>query len=106
MPTSEQQDAFNALRQDWDLTTADAISEEEIIQLLTARVLYYLEREAEPFFQLMYRLDISEKKLNAVMNEEDVAERIARLIYERQMQKIHSRHTNKKSEPYDPELSW
>jgi aspartate/glutamate racemase len=106
MDNRDIQEAAVALREQWDLQLPELVSEEQILAQLTRRVIVLLERGPESFFQLMYRLDISEKKLNAVMNEEDVAERIARLIYERQMQKIHSRHTNKKSEPYDPELSW
>lgn len=107
MDNRDIQEAAVALREQWDLQLPDLVSEEQILAQLTRRVIVLLERGPDTFFQLMYRLDISEKKLNAVMNEEDVAERIARLIYDRQMQKIQSRHANKKSgEPYDPELSW
>ncbi|MGN6566653.1 MAG: hypothetical protein ACTHJ0_01810 [Flavipsychrobacter sp.] len=107
MDNRDIQEAAIALREQWDLQLPDLVSEEQILAQLTRRVIVLLERGPDTFFQLMYRLDISEKKLNAVMNEDDVAERIARLIYDRQMQKIQSRHANKKnSEPYDPELSW
>lgn len=107
MDNRDIQEAAVALQAQWDLQLPDLVSEGQILAQLTKRVIVLLERGPESFFQLMYRLDISEKKLNAVMNEEDVATRIARLIYDRQMQKIQSRHANRKSsEPYDPELSW
>ena len=96
-----------ALKQDWDLQLPDNLSEEAILKLLADRVVLVLERGPETFFQLMYRLDISEKKLTVVLDDDDVAMKIARLIYDRQLQKIQSRLTNKvNKETDDPELRW
>ena len=101
------QEAAIALKQDWDLQLPDTLSEEAILRLLADRIVTILERGAETFFQLMYRLDISEKKLNAVLQDDDVAGKIARLIYDRQLQKIQSRLTNKvNKDDDDPELKW
>lgn len=101
------QEAALALKQDWDLQLPDTLSEETILKLLADRIVKVLERGPETFFQLMYRLDISEKKLNAVLQDDDVAHKIARLIYDRQLQKIQSRLANRKtSESDDPELKW
>ena len=101
------QETAIALGQDWGLLLPDTLSEEAILKLLAGRIVTILERGPETFFQLMYRLDISEKKLNAVMQDEDVAAKIARLIYDRQLQKIQSRIANRKtSESDDPELKW
>ncbi len=101
------QEAAIALGQDWDLRLPDMLSEEVILKLLADRIVTILERGPETFFQLMYRLDISEKKLNAVLRDDDVAAKIARLIYDRQIQKIQSRLANRKtSESDDPELKW
>jgi len=101
------QEAAFALKSDWDLQLPDSLSEEAILKLLADRVVLILERGPETFFQLMYRLDISEKKLNAILNDDDVAAKIARLIYDRQLQKIQSRLTNKvEKDNNDPELKW
>ncbi|MFI5196118.1 MAG: hypothetical protein ACHQD8_03445 [Chitinophagales bacterium] len=100
------QEAAIALQNDWDLQLPDTLSEEAILKLLADRVVTILERGPETFFQLMYRLDISEKKLNAVLQDDDVAGKIARLIYDRQLQKIQSRLANKVSKDDDPELKW
>jgi hypothetical protein len=101
------QQTAEALQQQWDIQLPNIISEETILKQLTNRVIYYLEKGPEAFFQLMYRLDISEKKLNGVMNEEDVAAKIARLIFDRQLQKIQSRQAYKKEHSTeDPELKW
>jgi aspartate/glutamate racemase len=96
----------SALQKDWDLRLAE-VTEDAILRQLADRVVLVLERGPETFFQLMYRLDISEKKLNAVMQGDDVAMKIARLIYDRQLQKIQSRMANRKAaENDDPELKW
>ena len=95
------------LKDDWDLQIPDILSEEAILKLLADRVVLILERGPDTFFQLMYRLDISEKKLNAILDDEDVAGKIARLIYDRQLQKIKSRMENKPTNTEtDPELKW
>ena len=88
------QEAAIALQQEWGLTVPDVLSEEEILRLLAERVARLTENGAEQFYQLMYRLDISEKKLAAVLGDDNVAARIARLIYDRQIQKIISRRVN------------
>ena len=101
------QETALALGRDWDLVLPDTLSEEELLKRLADRIVTILERGPETFFQLMYRLDISEKKLNMVLQEDDVAARIARLIYDRQLQKIHSRLTNRMNvQNDDPELKW
>ncbi len=95
-----------ALQKDWDLRLAE-VTEDAILRQLADRVVLILERGPETFFQLMYRLDISEKKLGAVMQGDDVAMKIARLIYDRQLQKIQSRMANRKAaDNDDPELKW
>ena len=101
------QETASALKEDWDLQLPDILSEETILRLLAERIVVILERGAETFFQLMYRLDISEKKLNAVLQQDDVPMKISRLIYDRQLQKIKSRRENRmKSSSDDPELKW
>ena len=107
MADSIIQETAVALRDDWDLQLPDTLSEEAILQLLADRIVTIIERGSETFFQLMSRLDISEKKLNAVLQEEDVPMKIARLIYDRQLQKIVSRHENRMQQQNDdPELKW
>lgn len=101
------EEAAFALKRDWDITLPHELTEEAILQLLADRVVLLLERGPETFFQTMYRLDISEKKLTAILNDEHVAVKIARLIYDRQLQKIQSRQANKGAkESGDPDLAW
>lgn len=96
-----------ALRDDWDLVLPPTLSEEAILKLLADRVVLLIERGPDAFYQLMYRLDISEKKLNAILGDEHMAAKIAWLIYERQLQKIESRRKNKSERTdTDQELKW
>ncbi len=104
---STLQEAAMALRQDWDLQLPDTVSEEEIVKLLAQRIVAILERGPDAFYQLMYRVDISEKKLNAAISDADVALKIAQLVYNRQLEKIRSRREHRaKRENDDPELNW
>ena len=96
-----------ALQRDWGLQLPDQLSEEAIFHLLAQKIVGVLERGPEVFFQLMYRLDVSEKKLNEVMLDQDVVAKIARLVYDRQLQKIQSRQAFRESkDENDPELKW
>jgi len=101
------QETASALQHDWELVLPGTLSEDALLQLLADRIVTILERGPETFFQLMYRLDISEKRLNAVLGDDDVPQKIARLVYDRQLQKIQSRLNNRmNTEDSDPELKW
>lgn len=108
MADSTTQEIAEILKRDWEISLPDTISEEEILRQLTNRVARLIESGPENFFQLMYRLDISEKKLNAVIGDDDVAGKIARLVYDRQLQKIKSRELfrNTNTVKDDEDLSW
>lgn len=107
MPDETINEAALALRDEWDIQLPETLTEEALLLLLADRIVTILERGAETFYQLMYRLDIPEKKLNAVLGDDNVPEQIARLIYDRQLQKIKSRQENRmKRDTSDPEMSW
>ena len=100
-------EAAQMLQQEWGMEVPQLISEETILKMLAHRVVELLEKNTETFFQLMYVLDIPEKKVHSAMHEQDFAEQIARLIYDRQIQKIHTRKYFKdaRQDP-DPDLKW
>jgi len=100
-------EAVTALKNEWELSLPESVSEEDLLQRLADKIVRVIEQGPEAFFQLMYRLDIPEKKLNASLHEADIAKRVAQLVFERQLQKIQSRQQNKvKREEDDPELRW
>jgi hypothetical protein len=102
------QEAAVAIQAEWGIEMPLLFSEKEILAMITKRVIELLEQTPEQFLQLMYRLDISETKLHGVLQEADEAKQIARLIYDRQMQKIVSRKMHKAATPpdEDADLKW
>jgi hypothetical protein len=86
------------------------LTEEAILQLLADKIAGIVASGQQPFYQLMYRVDISEKKLAQIAGGDDIAQKIARLVYDRQVQKLQSRMAHRKfretQNPDDPELTW
>lgn len=97
-----------ALQRDWALQLPKVLSEDVIIRLLADRLVQIIQKGPEAFFQLMYRLDIPEKRLNAAIGDADAAASIARLVYNRQLQKIESRrvHKTEVKDDEDADLRW
>ena len=82
------------------LTLSDSFSlahvsdEAEWFQLLTGRIDYLIQTDFNKLVHILYRLDINEAKLSKMLQEHpgtDAAEIIARMIVERQREKIQSR---------------
>lgn len=68
------------------------ISEEEFIQALTEKVAYFLEYRLDYFLSLLYRLDILEVDIKrALIGNLNPAEAFARLIIERQKQRLRTK---------------
>jgi hypothetical protein len=100
-------DTATALRAEWGIQPSGNLSEEEILQLLAQKITEILQQGPDVFYQLMYRLDISERKLNEVTGCKDAAQQIARLIYNRQLEKIKSRYLNRQNKDnIEPDLKW
>jgi len=107
MPDNVLNEAAIAFQKEWGIALPEIISEGTILQALEQAVVSQLQKRPESFFQLMYRLDISEQKVNAAMQTDNAPARIARLIYDRQLQKIQSRQQYKTdNEEDDEELKW
>ena len=91
----------------YELVLPETVDEEMLLKILEQKVIEWIQSGAEEFFQMLYRLDISEKKIKEVLHNEDIAKRIAQLIYERQIQKYNSRINNKTTtEEKDKDLLW
>jgi hypothetical protein len=102
----EQKVLVKELPADLQLSGDLFVSEAEILAALARKVEDMLQYNRDVFFQLMYRLDILEPKLRVALQQQDVPMAIARLIYERQTEKIVSRRDNKGPQPIDDDLSW
>jgi hypothetical protein len=66
----------------------------EIREKLLVLINEFINKDFQALIQLLYRIDVSEKKIRVYLNEkskEDSASVLADLIIERQLQKIESR---------------
>ena len=69
----------------------DHLNEDELILLIEDRVKYYLDNEKELLVSYLYRLDIPQAQVNAVMRLTNVIppeKSLAMLIYKRQLERI------------------
>jgi hypothetical protein len=104
--SKEQKALVHGLPDDLRIVEEAYLSEEDFLNALAPKVAYMLQYDSGVFFQLLYKMDVLESKLKIAMQSADVPMAIARLILERQMEKIISRRTNPASESQDEELSW
>jgi hypothetical protein len=96
-----------AIAKELGIQVPQKVSEEELLGLLAEKVAKVVQEGQDAFYSLMYRLDISERQLNRVAGTNDVAWKVARLIYERQLEKARSRVVNRQQrQDDDPELKW
>lgn len=106
---AELSELVKTLRDSWELDIQDTFSEEEILLQLGRKLSRLLERNPEEFFQLLYRIDIPEHKLNTVLQQTDALGVLAKMIYDRQLEKIQSRQKYKgyfDNDKVDGELRW
>lgn len=97
------------VREPFELENASPpASEDALLALLADRVAEMLERQPEYLMSLLYRLDVLEKKIRPVM-QPDAPEPanwgLARLILERQKQRIQTKRTIK-PEPLEGMEGW
>lgn len=102
----EQKALVSTLPEDLRLVEESYLSEEDFLNALAPKVAYMMQYNSGVFFQLLYKMDVLEPKLKIAMQEADVPMAIARLILERQMEKIVSRREFPSTESEDEELSW
>ena len=90
--------------------TEEELNHQKMIDLLADKIAYMLEYQLEQLFSMMYRLDVSEEKLKAALmpNAEEPANvGLAKLIIERQMQRLHTKAFYKQEELGSEEaLKW
>lgn len=90
----------------WQLDIPPDWQEAEILAALSQKITLLLSREPETFFQIMYRLDIPEAKLNQALYATNPPDAIARLIWQRQWEKARSRKDHRSEDTPDDDLKW
>lgn len=82
----------------------DIISEERLLELLSQQMDWMIEHRLEQLMSMMYRLDIDERKVARALSPsgpEAPALALARLVLERQKQRIFTKRHYKQSFPKD-----
>ncbi|MEJ2614924.1 MAG: hypothetical protein P8Z35_08200 [Ignavibacteriaceae bacterium] len=85
---------FSEISPEFLLSTADIKSIEEMKRYLSAKINILLEEKYDSLINILYRIDVDDKKLEGVFSsgrKENIPDKIADLIIERQLQKIHYR---------------
>ena len=84
----------------------EMLSESDLYEAIKARVTYFLETNPELLMSYLYRLDVLEVKINAVLAPDSPVapiEGLSRLILERQKERI---ETKKKFKSEPPIPGW
>ena len=94
----------------WELAPVKA--EESLEAALAEKINVLIQRDFDKLLQLLYRIDINEQRLRRLLLEnegEDAGKIIARLIMERQWEKMESRRQfrqDKTTDEHDGEERW
>ena len=79
-----------------EIPSSEVSSAEDFQQILTKLIRHLLDNDFERLINGLYRIDVSEEKVKLAMaTTDDVAEQIALLIIEREMQKVTTREKYK-----------
>lgn len=101
-----EEEDIRSLADSWQVQLPPELTEEELLNLLSERISRLLAHDTELFFQIMYRLDISEARLNEALGAANPPDAIARLIWNRQWKKAKSRKEHPPAGTPDDELKW
>lgn len=95
---SEESKILDALiRTDWKIEVNKSATEADLLDALAFEIDKMIQHDFSRLIQLLYRIDISEKKLKDLLNKNKQANAgklIAHLIIERQKEKIRYRKEN------------
>lgn len=89
---------------DVNYTEKHLVSREALIAWLSAHIVYMLQHEMEKLLQLLYRIDVNEKKVKAAFAQSNpgmIAPAIAELILDRELQKAQSRFAHKNKDAHE-----
>lgn len=109
MESEESKILENLIRADWKIDLKKSATEEDLVNALAFEINSMIQNDFYRLIQLLYRIDISEKKLKELLNKNrqaDAGKIIAHMIIERQKEKIRYRkeHPPENSNLSDEEL--
>jgi len=84
--------------------TEKLLPEEELLRLLSEQIAYLIDHKVEVLFSLMYRLDVDENRVNAALAPfapEPANVGLAKLVLERQKQRVYTKQYYKPEKPWN-----
>jgi hypothetical protein len=105
-------ESFLVIQDDLEIQNSSdhsAIDEEEMIIMIERRIAEMMEKDMDLLLSYLYRLDISENKINGCLNPDSPFHPytcLATLIWERQKQRIRTKQQFKSDEGIDEEWQW
>lgn len=78
------------------------ITEQELLNYLSDAIAYMIEHKLDFLLSLLYRLDVSERKINEALlpgNTEDAPNALAKLVLERQKQRVATKRAYREKNP-------
>lgn len=106
MMDARQDDIIPYINKDFSLELSHNISEDELAYFLSEHINDMIVHDMPKLIRLLYRVDISEKKLKQMLSENKNYQAgmiIARMVIERQKEKARSRATFKQDIPNNSE---
>jgi hypothetical protein len=98
------QDIIPLLNKELSLELSEKLVISELEQQLTGHINHLINTDFEKLIYYLYRIDVNETKMKELLQQqggENAAQLIARLIIDRQLQKIKSRSEHKASNTDD-----
>lgn len=78
------------------------LTEQELLDYLAKAIAYMIEHKMDFLLSLLYRLDVSERKINQALlpgNEEEAHIALAKLVWERQKLRIATKRAYREQHP-------
>lgn len=97
------------INKDLGLMLPASIKEEDLVNQLAVHINTLINTNFQQLVQLLYRIDINENRLKLLLKEnpgEDAAKIIARLVIDRQLQKIKSRSAFRSTNDIPDDEKW
>ena len=104
-----QNELIHILNTELNTELPQIISEENLLQKLSGFINHLIQTNFQKLVLILYRVDVSETKLKKLLQTEpgeDAATIIARLIIEREIQKINSRNLFRHKNDICDEEKW
>ena len=80
---------FKVVLRKFELEGEEELSEEQLVDILAGRISEMLDTQPDLLFSTLYRLDVFESKINAVLkSDSDTALGLAQLVVDRQKEKL------------------